>query len=125
MLRPLASFRESILVRSRKWFVIDGCVRDRAGDGIEETFEHTDRGGHLVRGKVLDQFVGVLFICRHNTVILYREVWPAYSFAVASPNDPAYDSPMAKAKKFDMEAPAPIWKAGACSRLTAKKPTAS
>jgi hypothetical protein len=73
MLRPFASFRQSLFVCRCKWFVVDESVRNRTGDGIKQAFEHTDRGGHLVRSKVLDQFVGVLFICRHNRVILHRE----------------------------------------------------
>ena len=83
MLRPFASFRESLLVRGCEWFVVDGGVRNCAGDGVEQALEHADGGGHLVRGKVLDQFVGVLFVCRHNKAILHRDVWPPYSFAVA------------------------------------------
>jgi hypothetical protein len=41
----------------------------------------------LVRGKVLDQFVGELFVCRHNTVILHRDVWHPCSFTVALTTD--------------------------------------
>jgi hypothetical protein len=43
----------------------------------------------LVRSKVLDQFVGVLFVCCHNRAILHREVWHPYSFTVAMPTDPS------------------------------------
>src|SRR5882672_8001122 len=40
---------------------------------LPRTFEHADRGGHLVRGKVLDQFVGMLFVCCHDRAILHRD----------------------------------------------------
>lgn len=73
MRRPFAGFGESLLVCRCEWFVVDGSVRNCTGDGIEQTFEHANRGGHLVRGKVLDQFVGVLFVCRHNRAILHRD----------------------------------------------------
>jgi hypothetical protein len=46
-----------------------------SGSSSMGAFEHTDRGGHLVWGKVLDQFVGVLFICRHNKAILHRDIY--------------------------------------------------
>ena len=108
MLRPFASFRESLLVCRCEWFVVDCGVCDRAGDGVEKALEHADRGGYLVRGKVLDQFVGVLFVGRHDRVILHRDVLPTYSFAVALPMTPAYDKPMVKAKKFELDSPAPI-----------------
>jgi hypothetical protein len=49
-------------------FVIDWGIRNCAGDGIEETFEHTNRGRDLVRSKVLDQFVGKLFVSRHKSL---------------------------------------------------------
>ena len=44
------------------------------GNWIKQAFDHADGGGHLVRGKVLDQFVGVLFVCRHNKAILNRDI---------------------------------------------------
>jgi len=87
MLRPFASFGEGLLVCHCQWLVVDGSVRNCAGNGVEQTFEHADRGGHLVRGKVLDQFVGELFVCRHNTVILHRDVWHPCSFTVALTTD--------------------------------------
>lgn len=61
LLRPFASFRKSLLVRGREWFVIDWGIGDRAGDGIKLPFEHTHRRRYLARRKLLDQFVG--FVC--------------------------------------------------------------
>jgi hypothetical protein len=61
------------------WFVVDWGIRNGACDGVEQTFEHADRCGHLVRGKVLDQFMGVLFVCRHNRAILHRDGSPKTS----------------------------------------------
>jgi hypothetical protein len=58
--------------------VVDWGVRNRAGDGVEETLKHADRGGYLVRSKMLDQFVGMLFVCRHNMSILHRDAWHPY-----------------------------------------------
>lgn len=78
MLRPFTSFGEGLLVRSAEWFVVDWGVRNRTGDGIKQAFEHANRGWQLVRGKVLDQFVGMLFVCRHNKIILHRDVWTPY-----------------------------------------------
>jgi len=101
MLRPFASFREGLFACRCEWFVVNGSIRDRAGDGIEQTFEHANRGRDLVRGKVFDQLVGVLFICCHYTIILHRDVLPPYSFAVALPMTPAYDKPMVKLKKVN------------------------
>jgi hypothetical protein len=71
MLRPLAGFRECLLVCRCEWFVVNGGVRNRAGDGIKQAFEHTNRCGHLFWSQVLDQFVGMLFVCRHNKIILH------------------------------------------------------
>jgi len=71
MLRPFASFGEGLLICSCKRLVVDGGVRNRTGDGVEQTFKHTNRGGHLVGSKVLDQFVGMLFVCSHKRLPLY------------------------------------------------------
>jgi ribosome biogenesis protein Nip4 len=50
MLRPFASFRERLLVCRAERFVVGWGVRDRASDGIQQTFEHADRGWHLAWG---------------------------------------------------------------------------
>jgi hypothetical protein len=64
MLHPFARFRNSSFFLLRYWFIVNGRVRDGAGDGIKQAFEHADRGRDLARGKLLDQFMGVLFVCR-------------------------------------------------------------
>jgi len=74
MLRPLASLIESLLVRRCEGFVVDRGVRDGARNRIKQAFEHSNRCGHLAWGQSLNQFVSMLFVCGHNTVILHRDI---------------------------------------------------
>ena len=71
MLRPFASFRERLLACRGEWFVIHWGVRDHARYGIEQTFQHADGRWYLAGRQLLDQFVRVLFVCRHNRIILH------------------------------------------------------
>jgi len=87
------------------WLVVDGSVRNRAGDGVEKALKHADRGGHLVRGKVLDQSVSMLFVCCHDKLFYTATVHLCILLPSHCPRFPAYDKPMAKAKKFELESP--------------------
>ncbi|MGA3351526.1 MAG: hypothetical protein ABSC33_21055 [Candidatus Sulfotelmatobacter sp.] len=51
-----------------------GAFGDCAGDGIEQAFQHANSRRHLAGSQLLDQFVGVLLVCRHDRDILHRDV---------------------------------------------------
>ena len=69
MLRPFASFGESLRVVRRDRFVVDWGVGNGARHRIKQAFKHPDRRRRLARRQSLHQFVSMLFFCRHNTAI--------------------------------------------------------
>jgi hypothetical protein len=106
MLRPFASLCKSLLVCRCEGFFVNRCVCNRTRYGIKQALQHPDSRRHLAGRQLFDQFVRVLFICRHNTAILHRDVRRFYR--CISRRFRAYDKPMAKAKKFELESSAPI-----------------
>src|ERR1700722_7512038 len=48
--------------------VVDGRVRNGAGNGIEQTFKHADCCRDLAWGQSIDEFVGVLLVCGHRSL---------------------------------------------------------
>ena len=73
MLRPLASLIQSPVVGRCEGFVVDRGIGNRARNRIKQALKHPNRRRQLARRQSLDQFVGMLFVCRHNIAILHRD----------------------------------------------------
>jgi hypothetical protein len=73
LLEPGLRLGDCLTLARTLGFVIDWSVRNCARDGIQQAFQHANCGRQLVRRQLFDQFVGMLFICRHNKIILHAD----------------------------------------------------
>jgi hypothetical protein len=60
-LEPILGFGDDLTFLVGLRLIVNGSVRDGAGDGIEHGFEQADDGGNLARGQAFDQLMGLVF----------------------------------------------------------------